>query len=117
MYNWNSMGRKRLDRKVVTYSLDRRTVNRIDELRDEKQVRLMMRPTRVTISEIIDEAIAYFFTLRIQQIWFKCPECSEIHGLILKPKQLLPWMKGYINCNKCSYHFDPLTAERVEDDE
>ena len=110
-----TMGRKRLDRKVVTYSLAQSTVKRIDELRDEKQERLMMRPTRVTISEIIDEAIAYFFTMRIQQIWFKCPHCSEEHGLILKPKQLLPWMKGYINCTKCSQPFDPLTAERIDE--
>jgi len=108
------MGRKRLDRKVVTYSLAQSTVNRIDDLRKEKQERLIMRPTRVTISEVIDEAIAYFFTLRIQQIWFKCPECSEEHGLILKPKQLLPGITGYVNCTKCSHRFDPLTAERIE---
>ena len=109
------MGRKRLDRKVVTYSLAQSTVNRIDELRQEMQERLKMRPTRVTISEIIDEAIAHFFTLRIQQIWFKCPHCSEEHGLILKPKQLMPWAKGYVNCNKCTLPFDPLTAERIDE--
>lgn len=110
------MGRRRLDRKVVTYSLSTQTVNRIDELRDEKQVRLKMRPTRVTISEIIDEAIAYFFTMRIQQIFVKCPECSAINGLILKPKQLIMGLKGYLPCQKCSYHFDPMTAERIEDE-
>jgi len=109
------MGRRRLDRKVVTYSIARTTVKRIDELRDEKQERLRMRHTRVTISEILDEAIAYFFTLRIQQIWFKCPDCSAINGLILKPKQMMPWMKGYILCNKCTHQFDPMEAERVED--
>ncbi len=109
------MGRRRLDRKVVTYSLGRSTVVRIDELRQEKQERLRMRPTKVTISEIIDEAIAYFFTLRIQQIWFKCPDCSAVNGLILKAKQMMPWMKGYIVCSKCSHQFDPMLAERVED--
>ena len=53
------MGRKRLDRKVVTYSISKETVKRIDELRQEKQERVRMRPTRVTISEILDEAMAY----------------------------------------------------------
>jgi len=110
------MGRRRLDRKVVTYSVARSTVKRIDELRQEKQDRLRMRPTTVTISEIIDEAIAYFFTLRIQQIWVKCPECSETNGLILKPKQIIPGQRGRLACNKCGHHFDPLEAERVEDD-
>jgi hypothetical protein len=109
------MGRKRLDRKVVTYSIARSTVKRIDELRQEKQERLRLRHTRVTISEILDEAIAYFFTLRIQQIWFKCPECSTINGVILKPKQLLPGRKGMLVCNKCTHQFDPLEAERVDE--
>jgi len=109
------MGRKRLDRKVVTYSIARTTVSRIDELRQEKQDRLRLRPTAVTISEIIDEAIAYFYTLRIQHIFIRCPKCSETNGLILKPKQIIPGMMGLLPCQKCNHQFDPLEAERVDE--
>jgi len=110
------MGRKRLDRKVVTYSISRETVKRIDELRQEKQERLRMRPTRVTISEIIDEAMAYFYSHRIQELWIHCPECQALNGMILKPKQIIPGQRRYLNCNKCTVSFDPFTAERAEDE-
>ena len=111
------MGRKRLDRKVVTYSIATETVKRIDELRQEKQERVRMRPTRVTISEIIDEAMAYFYTFRIQELWMHCPECNAVNGMILKPKQIIPGKRALMNCNKCTHQFDPFVAERAEDDE
>jgi len=110
------MGRRRLDRKVVTYSLAQATVKRIDELRQEKQDRLIMHKQKVTISEIVDEAMAYFYTLRIQEVWVYCPECRAENGYILKPKQLL--MRGGIppwRCNKCGHNYNPLDAERMED--
>ena len=109
------MGRKRLDRKVVTYSIARTKVKRIDELRQEKQDRLKLRPTAVTISEIIDEAIAYFYTLRIQHIFIKCPECFATNGIVLKPKHILPGRWGLLSCQKCAHQFDPLEAERVDE--
>jgi flagellar biosynthesis/type III secretory pathway chaperone len=111
------MGRKRLDRKVVTYSIATETVKRIDELRQEKQERVRMRPTRVTISEILDEALAYFYTFRIQELWMHCPECNTINGWILKPKQIIPGMRALINCNKCTKQFNPFEAERAEDEQ
>jgi len=111
------MGRKRLDRKVVTYSISKETVKRIDELRQEKQERLRMRPTRVTISEIIDEAMSYFYSFRIQELWVHCPECNEVCGMILKPKQIIPGQRRYLPCHKCTHQFDPFTAERAEDDD
>jgi len=111
------MGRKRLDRKVVTYSISRETVKRIDELRQEKQERLRMRPTRVTISEIIDEAMSYFYSFRIQELWIHCPQCNAINGMILKPKQIIPGQRKYLQCQKCTEQFDPFTAERAEVEE
>ncbi len=111
------MGRKRLDRKVVTYSLSRETVKRIDELRQEKQERLKMRPTRVTISEIIDEAMAYFYTHRIQELWVHCPQCQALNGMILKPQQIIPGQRRYMNCHKCAEQFNPFEAERAEKEE
>ena len=107
------MGRKRLDRKVVTYSIARSTVKRIDELRLEKQERLKMRPTAVTISEVIDEAIAYFYTLRIQEVWVYCPECRAENGFILKPKQLMGHQTSTWNCNNCHHAFIPMEAESM----
>ena len=111
------MGRKRLDRKVVTYSLSRETVKRIDELRQEKQERLKMRPTRVTISEIIDEAMSYFYSFRITELWVLCPQCNALCGMILKPKQIIPGQRRYLNCNKCTEQFNPFEAERAENEE
>ena len=111
------MGRKRLDRKVVTYSLSRETVKRIDELRQEKQERLKMRPTRVTISEIIDEAMSYFYTHRIQELWVHCPKCQALNGMILKPQQIIPGQRRYMNCHKCPEQFNPFEAERGENEE
>lgn len=110
------MGRKRLDRKVVTYSISTETVKRIDELRQEKQERLRMRPTRVTISEVIDEAMAYFYSFRIQELWVICPECNTTCGMILKPKQIIPGMRRWLACQKCTHQFDPFQAERAEVD-
>ena len=107
------MGRKRLDRKVVTYSIARSTVKRIDELRNEKQERLKMRPTAVTISEVIDEAIAYFYTLRIQEVWVYCPECRAENGFILKPKQLMGHHTPTWRCNSCHHAFIPMEAESM----
>ena len=106
------MGRKRLDRKVVTYSIARSTVKRIDELRNEKQERLKMRPTAVTISEVIDEAIAYFYTLRIQEVWVYCPACRAENGFILKPKQLMGHHTSW-RCNSCHHAFIPMEAESM----
>jgi len=108
------MGRKRLDRKVVTYSISKETVKRIDELRQEKQERLRMRPTRVTISEIIDEAMAYFFTHRIQELWMHCPHCTAVNGMILKPKQIIPGTHYNLKCNNCPESFNPFEALRAE---
>ena len=51
------MGRPRLDRRVVSHSLAKDTVDRIDLLRDHEQKRLAQRRTRVTLSEIIDNAV------------------------------------------------------------
>jgi len=51
------MGRPRLDRRVVTYSLAKDTLERIVILRDHEQRRLQQRRTRVTFSEIIDDAV------------------------------------------------------------
>lgn len=51
------MGRPRLDRRVVTHSLAKDTVDRIDLLRGHEQKRLAQRRTRVTLSEIIDNAV------------------------------------------------------------
>jgi len=111
------MGRKRLDRQVVTYSISQETVKRIDELRQEKQERLRMRPTRVTISEIIDEAMAYFYSFRITELWVLCPQCHALNGIKLKPKQLIPGQRLLLNCNKCTEQFNPLVADRAEDDD
>jgi len=111
------MGRKRLDRKVVTYSISRETVKRIDELRQEKQERLRMRPTRVTISEIIDEAMSYFYSFRIQELWVHCPQCHAVNGMVLKPKQIIPGQRRYLPCQKCTEQFNPFEAERAEDED
>ena len=111
------MGRKRLDRKVVTYSISKETVKRIDQLRQEKQERFRMRPTRVTISEIIDEAMAYFYAMRIQRIWIYCPHCTAINGMDLKPKQIIPGSGHILKCNNCPETFNPLEAIRAEDEE
>jgi len=51
------MGRPRENRRVVTYSLAKITIDRIEELRDWKQRKLARRPSRVTYSEVIDDAI------------------------------------------------------------
>jgi len=51
------MGRRRENRRVVTYSLAKITIDRIEELRDWKQRKLARRPSRVTYSEVIDDAI------------------------------------------------------------
>lgn len=51
------MGRRRENRRVVTYSLAKITIDRIEELRDWKQRKLTRRPSRVTYSEVIDDAI------------------------------------------------------------
>ena len=51
------MGRPRLNRRVVTYSLADDTLKRIFLLRDHEQNRLQQRRTRVTLSEIIDDAV------------------------------------------------------------
>jgi len=53
------MGRPREDRRVVTYSLGSMTLSRIEELRDHKKRSIPNRPTRVTMSEIIDDAIRH----------------------------------------------------------
>ena len=52
------MGRPRLNRRTVTYSLGKDTLDRLDALRQHKQDRLKSRTTRVTLSEIIDDAVA-----------------------------------------------------------
>jgi len=51
------MGRPRLNRRVVTYSLADDTLKRIFLLRDHEQNRVQQRRTRVTLSEIIDDAV------------------------------------------------------------
>jgi len=52
------MGRPRENRRVVTYSLGDKTIDRIEVLRLKKQQRYkQVRKTRVTLSEIIDDAI------------------------------------------------------------
>jgi len=51
------MGRPRENRRVVTYSLAKVTIDRIEELRDWKQRKQHRRPSRVTFSEVIDDAI------------------------------------------------------------
>jgi len=52
------MGRRRENRRVVTYSLAKMTIDRIEELREWKQKKYwQVRSQRVTFSEIIDDAI------------------------------------------------------------
>lgn len=52
------MGRPRENRRVVTYSLGDKTIDRIEVLRlKKKQKYKQVRKTRVTLSEIIDDAI------------------------------------------------------------
>jgi len=51
------MGRPRENRRVVTYSLAKITIDRIAELKQFKERKLSMRTSRVTFSEVIDDAI------------------------------------------------------------
>jgi len=76
-----------------------------------------MRPTRVTISEIIDEAMSYFYSFRIQELWVHCPQCHAVNGMVLKPKQIIPGQRRYLPCQKCTEQFNPFEAERAEDED
>lgn len=51
------MGRPRENRRVVTYSLAKITIDRIAELKEFKERKLTLRTSRVTFSEVIDDAI------------------------------------------------------------
>jgi len=87
------MGRPRLNRRVVTYSLADDTLKRIFLLRDHEQNRLQQRRTRVTLSEIIDDAVRLldrhtfmdddptnggkFFVPWMGSDEWRCPSCVE----------------------------------------
>ena len=87
------MGRPRQDRRVVTYSLARDTLDRITILRDHEQDRLGRRTTRVTFSEIVDAAVreldrktfmnddptqgGRFFVPWMETPKWQCPFCVE----------------------------------------
>jgi len=87
------MGRPRLNRRVVTYSLADDTLKRLTLLRDHEQNRLQQRRTRVTLSEIIDDAVRLldrqtfmdddpthggrFFVPWLGTEKWECPYCRE----------------------------------------
>lgn len=112
------MGRPRLDRRVVTHSLAKDTVERIDLLRDHEQNRLQERRTRVTLSEIIDNAVRqldrktfmdddptnggrFFVPWTGTEKW-ACPYCVESYY----NEADAPWLAGgwiicpYVKCGK-----------------
>jgi len=90
-------GRPREDRRVVTYSLSRYTITRIEELREHKQKREQpYRPTRVTFSEVLDDCVRLEYERRfcehddptnggrfdpdfIEAPKWKCPTCETIN--------------------------------------
>ena len=76
------MGRPRENRRVVTYSLAKMTIDRIEELRDWKQKKYrMVRSQRVTFSEIIDDAIR-----DLNSKCFSAPEDDPTHGGRFNPE-------------------------------
>jgi len=87
------MGRPRQDRQVVTYSLAKDTLKRINMLRDHEQALGRSRTTRVTFSEIVDTAVreldrktfmnedptqgGRFFVPWMETPKWQCPFCVE----------------------------------------
>jgi len=112
------MGRPRQDRRVVTYSLAKDTLDRIAILRDHEQDRLGRRTTRVTFSEIVDNAIreldrktfmdddptngGRFFVPWTGSAEWRCPFCvEEEHNQGEAPSLAGGWIVcPYVKCGQ-----------------
>jgi len=112
------MGRPRQDRRVVTYSLARDTLDRITILRDHEQDRLGRRTTRVTFSEIVDNAVreldrktfmdddptngGRFFVPWTGSAEWRCPFCvEEEHNQGEAPSLAGGWIVcPYVKCGQ-----------------
>jgi len=110
------MGRPRQDRRVVTYSLARDTLDRITILRDHEQDRAGRRTTRVTFSEIVDAAVreldrktfmneddptrgGRFFVPWMETPKWQCPYCVE--DMETTPTLAGGWLVcPYVKCGK-----------------
>ena len=122
------MGRPRLNRRVVTYSLADDTLKRIFLLRDHEQNRLQQRRTRVTLSEIIDNAIRLLDRTTFMDDedptkngkWFedwmgteewRCPSCVDAQYNEGEPPSLAG---GWIICPYVKCHKPRPTASYPE---